>query len=182
MNFREIFYISNLLSLSRVVLILPIYYFLKMDTMTGSYWAVFLMLIVALTDTLDGRLARKLNQQSDFGRVVDPVADKIAIAVIALMLINLRDLPIWFLVLVLTRDVAILLLGLFVISKQKIVIESQRIGKVTAFMLGTLMIIFTLDLPILKEIFLWTNVALILTSSIVYFGKFKSTVGAAKQS
>ena len=182
MNFREIFYISNQLSLLRVVLILPIYYFLQLDTMVGSYLAVFLMLLVALTDVLDGRLARKLNQQSDFGRVVDPVADKIAIAVIALMLINLRDLPIWFLVLVLTRDVAILLLGLFVISKQKIVIESQRIGKVTAFMLGTLMIIYTLDLPILKEIFLWTNVALILTSSIVYFGKFKSMVGAAKQS
>ena len=56
------------------------------------------------------------------------------------------------------------------------------IGKVTAFMLGTLMIIYTLDLPILKEIFLCTNVALILASSIVYFGKFKSMVGAAKQS
>ena len=182
MNFREIFYISNQLSLLRVVLILPIYYFLKLDTMVGNYLAVFLMLLVALTDVLDGRLARKLNQQSDFGRVVDPVADKIAIAVIALMLINLRDLPIWFLVLVLTRDIAILLLGLFVISKQKIVIESQRIGKVTAFMLGTLMIIYTLDLPILKEIFLWTNVALILASSIVYFGKFKSMVSAAKQS
>ncbi len=83
MNFREIFYISNLLSLSRVVLILPIHYFLKMDTMTGSYWAVFLMLLVALTDTLDGRLARKLNQQSDFGRILDPIADKVAIAVIA---------------------------------------------------------------------------------------------------
>lgn len=137
------------------------------------------MLLVALTDTLDGRLARKLNQQSDFGRIVDPVADKVAIGVIAFMLINLRDLPIWFLVLVLTRDAAILLLGLLVISKQKIVIESQMIGKVTAFMLGTLMIIYTLDLSILKEIFLWTNVALILASSIVYFGKFKSMVGTS---
>ena len=68
------------------------------------------------------------------------------------------------------------------IAKQKIVIESQMIGKVTAFMLGTLMIIYTLDVPILKEIFLWTNVALLFISSIVYFGKFKSMVGAAKQS
>ena len=182
MNFRDIFYFSNQLSFLRVVLILPIYYFLKLDTTTGSYWAVFLMLFAALTDILDGKLARKLNQQSDFGRILDPVADKVTIAVIALMLINLRDLPIWFLVLVLTRDIAILLLGLFVISKQKIVIESQRIGKVTAFMLGTLMIIYTLDVPILKEIFLWTNVALLFISSIVYFGKFKSMVGAAKQS
>ena len=182
MNFREIFYFSNQLSLLRVVLILPIYYFLKLDTTTGSYWAVFLMLLAALTDILDGKLARKLNQQSDFGRILDPLADKITIAVIALMLINLRDLPIWFLVLVLTRDIAILLLGLLVISKQKIVIESQTIGKVTAFMLGILMIIYTLDVPILKEILLWTNVALLLISSIVYFGKFKSMVGTTKQS
>jgi len=99
LNLREIFYFSNQLSLLRVVLILPIYYFLKLDTTTGSYLAVFLMLFAALTDTLDGKLARKLNQQSDFGRILDPVADKVTIAVIALMLINLRDLPIWFLVL-----------------------------------------------------------------------------------
>ncbi len=138
------------------------------------------MLLAALTDTLDGRLARKLNQQSDFGRIVDPVADKVAIAVIALMLIDQRDLPIWFLVLFLTRDLAIMLLGLFVISKQKIVIESQMIGKVTAFMLGTLMIIYTLDIPVVKQVLLWTNVALIFASSIVYFGKFKKMIGTVK--
>ena len=182
MNFREIFYVSNLLSLFRVVLILPIYYLLKLDTMAGSYWAVFLMLLAALTDTLDGRLARKLNQQSDFGRIVDPVADKVAIAVIAIILISQRDLPIWFLALVLTRDLGIMLLGLFVISKQKMVIESQTIGKITAFMLGTLMIFYTLDISVVKEIFLWTNVGLIFASSIVYFGKFKSMVGTAKES
>jgi len=163
-----------------VVLILPIYYFLKLDTMAGSYWAVFLMLLAALTDTLDGRLARKLNQQSDFGRIVDPVADKVAIAVIAVMLINQRDLPIWFLVLVLSRDIVIMLLGLLVISKQKIVIESQTIGKITAFMLGTLMIFYTLDINVVKEVLLWINVGLIVASSIVYFGKFRSIVGAAK--
>jgi len=44
-----------------------------------------------------------------------------------------------------------------------------------------LMIVYTLDIPILKEILLWTNMALIPASSIVYFGKFKSLVGAAKQ-
>ena len=98
MKIQEIFHMSNLLSIARIVLLIPIYYLLNLQTPKGNYLAVIVMVIAAATDTFDGRLARRLNQVSDFGRILDPVADKIGISVIAVILVTTRDLPLWYLI------------------------------------------------------------------------------------
>lgn len=174
MKTKEIFYVSNLLSLSRVVLLIPIYYCLGLQTTTGNYAAVLFMFVAVATDNLDGRFARKLNQRSDFGRILDPIADKICVAVVSLVLVLKRDLPVWFLVLALSRDLVILLFGLFLMYKTKVVVESNKLGKVTVSALAVVLISYTLELDSVKTFFLWCTVALIAASSVSYFWKMIS--------
>lgn len=168
---REIFYISNLLSISRIVLLIPIYYFLRLQNATGNYLAVFVMILAAATDTFDGRLARRLNQVSDYGRILDPIADKICIGVIAVILVTIRDLPLWYVVLIISRDLAILLLGLLLAFKTKVVVESNIIGKVTVTALAIVVIAFSLGLDPIKWFFLWCSVVLVAASSVSYLMK-----------
>ncbi len=171
---KEIFYISNLLSISRVLFLIPIYYLLKLQNSTGNYIAATLMILAAATDTFDGRLARRLNQVSNYGRILDPVADKICIAVIAVLLVTMKDLPLWYVIVIISRDLAILLLGLLLVFKTKIVVESNVVGKVTVTALAVVVIAFTLELDPVKWIFLWCSVVLLAASSVSYLVKMVS--------
>ena len=60
MRISEFTYISNILSLTRIILVIPVYYLLSQQTEMASYLAVAVMFLAALTDAYDGRLARKL--------------------------------------------------------------------------------------------------------------------------
>lgn len=169
MKFREIFYISNALSFSRVLLLVPIYYALKARSDIGNTIAVLLMVVAVITDNLDGRLARRFNQQTDFGRVLDPVADKICVAVVAFVLTQIRDMPLWFLVVVLARDAAIVVLGLFLVYKTKMVIESNSLGKATVTALALTLIVYAVNWGAAKEPLLWASVGLVAASAVSYF-------------
>ncbi len=168
MKIRAFFYISNVLSITRIFLLIPIYYLLKLQTATGNYLTVLVMMGAVATDYLDGYLARKFKQRSDLGRVLDPLADKICVILLAMLLMKFRNMPIWYFLLVLTRDLAILLLGLFMSLKTKVVVESNKIGKVTVTGLALVLILFTLEIESVKWIFLWVSVGLIAISSISY--------------
>lgn len=167
-KFQELRYISNILSLMRMVLLLPIYYFMQLNTTSGNYWAVFVMLVAAATDALDGKLARKLKQKSDLGRILDPLADKIGVTIMAILLVKLRGLPLWFLIFAVARDAVILLAGLVLAVRSKLVVESNMIGKITVNSLGMLIISYTLRFDPLRSFFLWLSVLLLVVSSISY--------------
>ena len=173
---REFFYVSNLLSITRIFLAVPVYYFLSLETKTGNYLAVVTMLLAAATDNFDGRLARKLHQQSDLGRILDPVADKISMAIIAIMLVKTRNLPLWFLIFVVSRDLLILMVGLLISMRTKIVVESNKIGKITVCALGLVLVVYTLQINSAKAFFLWSSVALLIASSLSYFWKTKKMI------
>ncbi len=167
----ELAYISNILSLTRVFLALPIYFFLEMRTPIGTGLAVGAMLLAGVTDAYDGRLARRLKQKSDLGRVLDPLADKICVGLIALALVRTRDLPLWFLGVTVFRDMGILVLGLFLVVKTRVVVESNILGKITVTALSFTLLVYTLDLALLKNPSLWLSCTLVLASSISYLKK-----------
>lgn len=173
MKIREVFYVSNILSFSRILLVAPIYYLLRLETTRTDYWAVFVMFIAALTDQFDGRLARRLHQQTDLGRTLDPVADKVAVAVMAFLLIQLRDLPLWFVATMIARDLIILILGLFIAYRTGIVVESNKLGKVAVTAIAVVIVAYTLRIDSVKEIFLWITLALLVASSLGYLTKLR---------
>ena len=180
MKLHQILYISNLLSITRVVLLIPIYFLFKLQTTIGNYLIVVVMFMVVATDYFDGRLARKFEQRSDLGRILDPVADKICVLFAALMLIKFRDLPVWYVILLAARDLSILLIGLMISLKKRIVVESNKIGKVTVAGLALVIISFTLDIGPVQWIFLWISVGLVAISSLSYLREMIKLIKGAK--
>ncbi len=101
------FTISNLLSASRIFLVIPMGYCLVLDFPSHRLWTAGIIVIAVATDFLDGFLARKLHQVTDLGKVLDPVADKIGIGIYAVLIAWTGDVPVWFVVFVLLRDLLI---------------------------------------------------------------------------
>ena len=173
MHQRErIFTISNFFSLARVLLVWPIISLLQHGTAEANVRALGVMLIAAMTDFLDGYLARKFNQRTDFGRVLDPVADKIAIAAVAFVLTRTHELPLWFLILIIARDLAILLLGAAMISRTRRIPESNWPGKTTATALAIVLIAFTLSIDPVKWYLLYLSLGVLGVSTVSYLKRF----------
>jgi cardiolipin synthase len=97
-------YLPNIISIFRLFLVIPfIYYFIH-----AKFQISFnIFLIAAFTDALDGWIARKFNCHTNFGLIIDPVADKILIVSCIILLGYHHILPIWLVLLILGRDLAI---------------------------------------------------------------------------
>lgn len=124
---------SNILSGVRLLLAVPTGITLWMD----FRWATFaLCLLAALTDVLDGELARRRNEISEFGKVIDPLADKVFVATMVVILLLKGTLPIWFAGVVLGRDLVILLGGLYIERRTGKVLPSNYPGKIAVVSLS----------------------------------------------
>ena len=164
----RIFTISNFLSFARILIAWPIVYNLSLKTPTGNWQAFYWMLIGAATDFFDGYLARLLNQKSDIGRIIDPIADKIALAAIAFALAAYSDLPLWFLGVVIGRDLVILILGVQMAATQERIPESNWYGKVAVTGIGVVVIFYALDVSGWKTAALYITVSLLALSMVSY--------------
>lgn len=128
-SLNKIITIPNILSFSRILLVPVIGWFLFQDTVSGAIWAGVLLVISIATDFLDGFFARLLNQISDLGKILDPLADKLFVAVLVVELIFLRDFPVAIAVLLVAKDLAIVIASGMIVGKNKIVLPSNVIGK-----------------------------------------------------
>jgi cardiolipin synthase (CMP-forming) len=104
-TFRQILYAPNQLTLLRLVFIAPVILLI----LYGHHGAAFLLVLVAgLSDGMDGLLARKLGQQTTLGTYLDPIADKLLMTSSFVALGVAGQIPLWLVILVLSRDVIIL--------------------------------------------------------------------------
>ncbi|MFQ5631327.1 MAG: CDP-alcohol phosphatidyltransferase family protein [bacterium] len=171
-NSGRIFTVSNFLSFARVLLVWPIVMSLLERTGAGNVKALLFMLVAVITDYLDGYFARKFDQRSDVGRIIDPLADKIGIAIVAIAMTVTHELPVWFLILIITRDLAILLLGAFMVSRTKSIPESNWTGKVTVTAVAVVIIAFTLSIDTVKWYLLYACFAVLVISMYSYLKRF----------
>ena len=105
MNVSQIFTAPNQLTLLRMVFV-P---FIVIELVEGRYfWALVLFVVAGFSDGLDGLLARKLHQQTLLGQYLDPIADKLLLSTMFLVLSILPKIPWKFTVLVFSRDISIL--------------------------------------------------------------------------
>ena len=121
--------IPNALSLARIVLI-PVFCWLSANEPT-RLWGILLFAVVVSTDWVDGYVARRTGQVSELGRILDPVADRLAIGAGLLTFTISGIFPFWAAVLILFRDVAVLLGGAAVLWGKDIRIEVRWIGKIS---------------------------------------------------
>jgi len=169
---RDIFLIPNILTLSRLVLFILPAYLIRLQDPGVKVWILILIAIGIITDILDGHLARRLNQVSDLGKVLDPLADKLATAVLIIALYVYSDFPLWAVILVLGRDAMVLILSLFFIRSKQDILTSNMIGKLAALSWGLVILVWILDIPVLKAPFLWFAVVLVAVSATSYGKRF----------
>ena len=139
---RNFFYVSNLLSIIRLGLT-P---FLFRSIIRESHLAALIIGGLAiLTDMLDGYFARRLNQRTNLGKILDPIADKaiISAVIIALILSN-SSFPLWAFVVVIIRDVLIVIANIFLFHRTQIIGKSDVWGKCTTFFLATSLVLYVL--------------------------------------
>ena len=131
-------------------------------------WTSFFLL--GLTDILDGRIARKRNQVSSFGAILDPIADKAFIGTALIGLSILGKLPWWVTAIILFREVGITILRLAVIKRQ--VIAANRGGKIKSLLQNFSVGFYILPLPeslyLPRDILLGVAIVITLTTGLDY--------------
>lgn len=85
---------------------------------------------------LDGFLARKRNEISELGKIIDPLADKVCIITISLILLFQGVIPYWFVLIIVLRDVLIFSGGVYLKNSKKVVLMSNWAGKISVFIIG----------------------------------------------
>jgi CDP-diacylglycerol--glycerol-3-phosphate 3-phosphatidyltransferase len=163
-----VFTLANGLTLLRLVLLPPIYLLLRWENGMAPPLTVLLVCIGWLTDGLDGYAARRLGQITELGKILDPVVDKLFVLALLVFLILLRDFPLWFLAVIVPRDVLILWGGLYLARRRKTVEKSQLWGKITTNVLLATMVAYLLRWTALMPFFLTLAVLLSVISTWSY--------------
>lgn len=177
---KEIFYLPNLISYIRLILLIPVVYLFISDFENNRIIIAILLIIMSLTDIADGYAARKLNKVTESGKIIDPVADKICIGVIAILAVIKGLIPLWFVIIVISRDVLILLFGLILSGKYKVTLMSNYAGKITALIIGIILLLSIINDELLTQVnsyLIYAAILLIVYTLIVYFKRFLKTIG-----
>ena len=165
--------VANMLSIARIFLVIPITYLILTD---GSRaWLMGLIIFAVGTDWFDGSIARWSKTVSDWGKVLDPLADKIAAASVVLALVIRGSIPFWFLAIILVRDIAIVIGSAIAVHRLKRVLASIWWGKVAVFMLSLTVLgaLLKADPPIMQAL-IWITSALFIYSFVLYIVRFLS--------
>ena len=179
--------LPNKLTLFRVILI-PFFVVILMTGCLGeaSKWvALAIFIIASLTDLLDGKIARKYNLVTTFGKFADPLADKILVISAMICLVELGLIKSWIVIIIVARE--FIISGFRIIAAEKnIVIAASYWGKfkTTFQMVMVIMLIADIDNPVWQTIALIiTYIALILTivSLIDYIVKNKEVMKDTKE-
>jgi CDP-diacylglycerol--glycerol-3-phosphate 3-phosphatidyltransferase len=132
-----------LLSLLRLVLSPFLFLAIKANNLPSI---ITLTAIALLSDFFDGQLARRFDSISDAGKILDPLADKVCVAMAALALTLYGDFPLSLLIIIVARDLAITIFGLLIMSKRRFIPVSNRPGKVTVFILAVILLVYVFKL------------------------------------
>ncbi|MBU3741858.1 MAG: CDP-alcohol phosphatidyltransferase family protein [Candidatus Kapabacteria bacterium] len=117
---------SNVMSLVRLILTVPLVWMLWHDQ---RWTALMIAAVAAVTDWADGRIARATGTVSDWGKIIDPVADKVLVGSVVVVMTIKELLPLWFVICVVLRDVIILIGGIIIERRTGQITPSLMVGK-----------------------------------------------------
>jgi cardiolipin synthase (CMP-forming) len=162
--------VSNHLSLLRLIMVVPFWILLDFFP-SYRYILLSLVLFASLTDILDGYLARKMNQITEFGKIIDPLADKVCIGLIITKLFLIHQIPGYYFYMIIGRDILIFIGGIILARKSGRVLPSNILGKVTVLLIGIIIIFILLQVDInsiLFKSFYYVSLLLIVVSFAAY--------------
>ena len=151
--------LPNKLTILRVILI-PFFVFFLISPFFdgyGNYIALAIFIIASLTDMADGKIARKYNLVTNFGKFMDPLADKLLVCSAMICLVDLKLIPVWVVLIIIAREFIISGFRL-VASDNGIVIAASYWGKFKTTFQMLMVIVLILDIP--HPVFYWLGVIL----------------------
>lgn len=173
-NHNAVFTIPNIISFIRILLIVPFIVFFIL----GEYLIAFsFILLSGISDCLDGFLARRLNQISDLGKLLDPVADKLTLisVVICLGILIPEVLPIAIVLVI--KDILMLIGGFYLLKKDITPPSSKWYGKVATIVFYASVVTIVFFRGFLKyETYLLTIILLSLTFIVMMFALIKYAI------
>lgn len=175
---KDMINIPNALTVVRILAVPFIIALLYFPARTTCLVATVLFLVAILTDLADGFWARRYNQVTNFGKFLDPLADKILIASVLIMLVELNWIPAWIAIVVIVRE--LLVTGLRAIAADKgQVIAADKYGKMKTIMQSVALVpliyhypVFGVDAAKLGFVLLLVAVVLTLYSGWNYLYSF----------
>ena len=172
----KIFTISNVVSFIRVLLTIPAIIFLSHQQ---RYEAAAVFIIAYLSDLLDGYIARKTNTVSEWGKVIDPIADKLFVSIIIIALCANGYVPLWFVIVILARDLVIVLGGVYAEKKLGVVLPSNWYGKITVLTIALSLFLAVVGVSRDVLVFNWAiSTALVIISLFVYAKRLRDLLGS----
>ena len=171
---------ANKLTMLRVVMIPAFLLVLYLQVPGANYWALAIFVAASLTDTLDGYIARHYNQTTDFGKFMDPLADKCLVTAAMLWFVEIGQMPGWALLVVIIREFAVSGLRM-IAADQGRVIAAGWSGKVKTA--STMVCIVLMLLPIepwLNSICVAVIVLTTIYSGVEYFLKNADAISGMK--
>ena len=168
--------LPNKLTIFRVILVIP---FVALMLNGYDLWAVAVFIIASLTDLLDGRIARKYNLITDFGKFMDPLADKLLVCAAMICLVEMGRLPAWMVIVIISREFIISGFRL-VASDNGVVIAASYWGKFKTTFQMLMIIVLILNLggvfDMIGLVLTWIALILTVVSLIDYLVKNKQVI------
>jgi cardiolipin synthase len=163
--------LPNIITFLRIALV-PVFLLLLIYDNYGMALGVFV--VAGMTDAVDGAIARMMNQKTELGMFLDPIADKFLVLTAFIALALMGKLPLWLAETVIVRDVVIVAGSLYLYKRGfKSKIKPVLLGKLTTFMLITLLVVTLVGVYLdrefdLTDYLVWLTAALLITSGIQY--------------
>ena len=168
--------LPNKLTIFRVILVIP---FVALMLNGYDLWAVAVFIIASLTDLLDGKIARKYNLITDFGKFMDPLADKLLVCAAMICLVEMGRLPAWMVIVIISREFIISGFRL-VASDNGVVIAASYWGKFKTTFQMLMIIVLILNLggvfDMIGLVLTWIALILTVVSLIDYLVKNKQVI------
>ena len=182
LNRQQILTLPNGLTIVRILAIPIILFLLFYPERTCRLITALFFLLVAVTDTLDGYLARRRGMVTTLGKFLDPLADKLLIVAALIALISARGIPTWMVIVIIGREISVTGLRGIALS-QGIVISASTLGKYkTVFEVASISFLilngdyFSIQFYQVGMVLLWIAMGLAVISGVDYFKKFLKTI------
>jgi len=147
---------------------------MKTDSYNRNLLTILLLLFFIATDFFDGYLARKLNQISRLGKILDPLADKISIVIVSYLIVQYTSFPLWAFYIILIREGIVLLGSVILIKKKDFIPTSNILGKASIFFLTSSILGYFLlsSHNLIPYTFLIIGLTLYIISFVLYFLRY----------
>jgi len=173
--------LANRLTLFRVAMIPVFLVVLYIGFPHSNIVAMIIFILAAITDFADGQIARRRNIVTDFGKFLDPIADKVLTFAAMMWFVETGVIPGWVVLIVILREFAVTALRLIAASNGGAVIAADLLGKIKT--VSTIVVLTAMFLPMTELLNIIGSVIILITtvvSGVEYFIKNKSVLSGPK--